>query len=55
MNELKRKYARLALACGVNVQKGQTVMINADVQICIRMSRCCARYAHGRSTAGLII
>ena len=32
MNELKRKYARLALACGVNVQKGQTVMINADVQ-----------------------
>ena len=35
MNELellKRKYARLALACGVNVQKGQTVMVNADVQ-----------------------
>ena len=31
-NWLKRKYARLALACGVNVQKGQTVMVNADVQ-----------------------
>ncbi|MBE6036519.1 MAG: aminopeptidase [Clostridiales bacterium] len=50
--ELLEKYARLAVRTGINLQKGQKVIINAELA-CAEFARMCAKAAYEAGAAGV--
>lgn len=52
-DEILQKYARLAVRVGVNVQKGQLIVISAAVD-CVRFARMCVEEAY-RAGAGEVV
>lgn len=53
-NELLRKYARLAVCSGINIQPGQKLVIGAPVE-CAEFTRFCVEEAYAAGAADVII